>query len=106
MRTALRHRVVAATQPGAEEVCTLTKDDGQRRQADTGRLFSMLAGQRRAGGANEFIFKGDPASLWDDVALFVDEESVCCPFYTYEQIETADGVTLRVIGRPEPIELQ
>jgi len=104
MSTALRRRVVAATQPGGDEVCGLTQEDGQRRQADTGRLFSMLAGQRRAGGANEFVFKGEPASLWDDVALFVDEESQCCPFYTYEQIEQADGVVLRVIGQSAPIE--
>ena len=102
MSITLRHRLVQASQTKADEVCTLTREDGQRRQADMGRLFSHLAEQRTAGGAHEFVFHGEPASLWEDVSLFVDEESECCPFYTYEQIEEADCVLLRVIAPPTP----
>ncbi len=98
LKMALRHRLIAASEPDADPACRLTREDGQRRQADTGHLFAQLAEQRQAGDANEFVFKGDAESLWSDVSLFVDEESECCPFYSYEQIEEPDGVILRVSG--------
>ena len=92
----LRHRVVEASAPGADPACRLTREEGQRRQADTDRLFAALAEQREASGGNEFVFRGDPRTLWDEVSTFVDEEAVCCPFFTFEQTEEIDGVTLGV----------
>jgi hypothetical protein len=100
----LRHRLVPASEPGTEEACRLTTEYGQRRKADTQRLFAQLAEQRKDARGNEFIFRGDPEDLWENVSLFVDEESRCCPFFTYEQIEEADGVTLRVGSPPVPIQ--
>jgi clan AA aspartic protease len=97
----LRRRVVEASEPGAEPACRLTREEGQQRQADTDRLFAALAEQREAGGGNEFVFLGDRAVLWDEVSVFVDEEGLCCPFFTFEQTEQADGVTLRVTRAPE-----
>jgi hypothetical protein len=96
----LRRRVVEASEPGADPACRLTRQEGQRRQTDTDRLFAALAEQREAGGANEFVFRGNRAHIWDEVSLFVDEERLCCPFFTFEQIEEADGVTLRVAIAP------
>ena len=92
----LRRRVVDASEPGADPACRLTREVGQRRQTDTDRLFAALAQQRETGGVNEFVFRGDPRGLWDQISTFVDEERLCCPFFTFEQIEEADGVTLRV----------
>ncbi len=92
----LRHRVVEASQPGAEPACRLMREEGQRRQADTDRLFAALVEQREADGANEFIFRGNLTELWEELSTFVEEEAVCCPFFRFEQIEAPDGVTLRV----------
>jgi hypothetical protein len=91
-----RNRIVAASEPGADPACRLQREEGQRRQADTDRLFAALAGQRETPAGNEFVFRGDPSALWEQVSTFVDEESVCCPFFTFEQVEQADGVVLRV----------
>ncbi len=98
MLATLRHRLVPATEPDAEPACRLTREEGQRRAADTGGLFSLLAEQRQTPEGNEFTFRGDPEDLWARVSLFVDEESRCCPFFTFEQVQQADGVILRVLG--------
>lgn len=95
----LRHRVVPASEPDADPACCMTAEDGHRRQADTDRLFGQLTEQRQTGAGNEFVFRGDTDVLWDQVSTFVDEESRCCPFFTYEQMEQADGVLLRVTGK-------
>ncbi len=99
----MRHRLVPASEPDADPACRLTREEGQRRGADIDRLFSLLAEQRQTPNGNEFVFRGDPRSLWDEVSLFVDQESRCCPFFTFEQVEEADGVLLRMSapGRPE-----
>ena len=99
----LRHRLVPASDPGADPACRLTRDEGQRRQADTDHLFAQLAEQRQTARGHEFLFRGEPSSLWDDVSLFVDEESQCCPFFTFEQFEQVDGVTLCVLNPPSPV---
>ncbi len=93
---AVRRRVVPATEPGAEPVCRLTREEGQRRQAEVDKLFSMLAEHRRAGDGDEWLFQGDRDELWQAVSAFVDEEARCCPFFTFEQEERPDGVLLRV----------
>jgi hypothetical protein len=94
----LRHRLVPAAEPAAEPACRLARDEGRRRATDTDGLFSLLAEQRQTPAGNEFTFRGDPEDLWDQVSLFVDEESRCCPFFTFEQVEQEDGVVLRVLG--------
>jgi hypothetical protein len=91
-----RHRLVPASEPDADLACRLTPDEGHRRQADVDRLFAALAEQRETDGGNEFVFRGDPETLWPEVSAFVDEESRCCPFFTFEQVQQADGVLLRV----------
>jgi hypothetical protein len=93
----LRRRTVEATEPEGPPVCKMTADEGRRRQAGLDRLFSHLLAERQTAGGNEFVFQGDREQLWNDVSLFVDEEARCCPFFSYEQIEQMDGVTLRVI---------
>jgi hypothetical protein len=95
----LRHRYVPASEPDAEPACRLTREEGQRRQADTERLFAALAEQRQTAEAQEFLFRGDREALWSELSTFVDEESRCCPFFSFEQVEQADGVLLRVSGR-------
>jgi hypothetical protein len=99
----LRHRLLPASDPNADPSCRLTREDGQRRRADTGRLFDQLAEQHQTARGHVFVFRGDPGPLWDEVTLFVDEESQCCPFFAYEQIEEPDGVTLRVLNTPSPV---
>ena len=86
-----------AAEPDAEPACRLTRDEGQRRAAGTDGLFSLLAEQRQTPEGNEFTFRGDPDDLCARVSLFVDE-SRCCPFFTFEQVEHRDGVVLRVLG--------
>ena len=91
-----RRRLVPAAEPDADPACRLQREEGQRRQADTDRLFASLAGQRETAAGNEFVFRGDPSALWEQVSAFVDQEARCCPFFTFEQVERADGVLLRV----------
>ncbi len=94
-----RHRLVPASEPGAEPACRLTAEDGRNRQTDTDKLFAQLAEQRQTAEGNEFVFRGDPDKLWSEVSTFVDEEAQCCPFFTFEQVEQAEGVLLRVSGK-------
>ncbi len=95
----MRHRVVPASQPDADPACRLTPEEGHRRQADIDRLFAALAEQRETVAGNEFVFRGDPDALWNDVSTFVDEEARCCPFFAFEQVEQPDGVLLRLSGK-------
>jgi len=95
----LRYRLVPASEPDAEPACRLTPEEGRRRQADTDRLFARLKEQRHTGQAQEFFFAGDTDELWELLSRFVDEESRCCPFFTFEQVEEAEGVLLRVTGK-------
>ncbi len=94
-----RHRLVRASEPDVEPACRLTAEEGHRRQTDTDRLFDQLAEQRQTATGQEFVFRGDPDKLWSDVSTFVDEEAQCCPFFTFEQVEQAEGVLLRVSGK-------
>ncbi len=94
-----RHRLVPASEPDADPACVLTPEEGRRRQADIDRLFAALAEQHETASGNEFVFRGNPEDLWDQVSTFVDEEARCCPFFTFEQVEQPDGVLLRVSGK-------
>lgn len=102
----LRHRLVAASDPDAPEACTLTREDGERRGPAMTQLFAMVTEQRESPRGNEFVFRGDADELWQMVTAFVDEESLCCPFYSYEQRETEGGVILFVGAPPARVELQ
>ena len=95
----MRHRLVPASEPDADPACRLTPEEGHHRQADTDRLFAALAEQRQTAAGGEFVFRGDPETLWHEVSTFVDEEARCCPFFTFEQVEQPDGVLLRVSGK-------
>ncbi len=99
MRAQPRYRLVPASEPDAEPVCRLTPEEGRRRQADTDRLFARLKEQRYTGQAQEFFFAGDTDELWELLSLFVDEESRCCPFFTFEQVDEVDGILLRVMRK-------
>jgi len=101
--TRLRHRLVTASEPGSDPACRLTPEDGRRRLADIDCLFATLAEQRQTARGNEFIFRGDPSTLWDEVTLFVDEEARCCPFFTFEQIEEPGGAILKVLNPASPV---
>jgi hypothetical protein len=83
----------------------MTSADGKRRSPAMSQLFSKLAGQNETPRGTKFVFRGDRDELWAAVTTFVDEESLCCPFYTYEQRETDDGVTLAVNVAPAPVNL-
>ena len=102
----LRHRLVPASDPYAPEACSLTPANGERRRSEMARLFAMLAEERPSARGNEFVFRGDSDELWKMVSAFIDEESLCCPFYSYEQRETLDGVTLFVGAPPARVELE
>ncbi len=95
----MRHRVVPASEPDADPACRLTPEEGHRRQTDNDRLFGQLVEQRQTSEGQEFVFRGDPDALWNDVSTFVDEEARCCPFFAFEQVEQPDGVLLQVSGR-------
>jgi len=104
VKVQLRRRVVPALDPGADPACSLTPEAGKRRAPDMERLFSQLREQRQTEGGNEFVFRGDPDTLWAEVSRFVDEESACCPFFTYEQLEEPNGVVLRVTAPPATVQ--
>ena len=70
----------------------------RRHKVDPGRLFAQLVIQRPTPRGGEFIFRGNPDALWRDLSLFVDQEAQNSPLYTFEQVERADGVLLRITG--------
>lgn len=92
----VRRRVVPAREPDAAPECRLTPETGRQRQASIDRLFARLAGQRDAARGTEFTFQGNGDELWDELTAFVDEESICCPFFSFEQRQVADGVVLLI----------
>jgi hypothetical protein len=102
----LRHRLVPASDPSAPEACSLTPANGERRRPEMARLFAMLAEERPSARGNQFVFRGDSDELWKMVSAFVDEESLCCPFYSYEQREGEGSVILLVGAPPAHVELQ
>ena len=104
--TTLRYRLVPASDPDAPEACSMTREDGERRGTDMKRLFAALVAENPSARGNEFVFRGDADELWEMVTGFVDEESLCCPFYSYEQREKADGVTLFVGAPPSRVQLE
>ncbi len=96
-----RYRVVPAPaneDPPAGQAAP--KSSRRRRKIDPHRLFDHLADQRPTPRGGEFIFRGDPDALWQDLSLFVDQEAPNSPSYTFEQVERADGVLLRISGMP------
>ena len=99
--TEWRRRLVEAPDPDAPRECGMTPDVGRRRAPAMSRLFAHLAAEKNLDDGIEYTFAGDSPALWDDVAAYVDEESVCCPFFTFDQRETAAGVVLRVIAPPD-----
>jgi hypothetical protein len=96
-----RYRVVPAPDGEAQLAGqTAPRVRRRRRKADPRRLFDHLVDQRPTPRGGEFIFHGDPDALWQDLSLFVDEEAQSSPSYTFEQVERADGVLLRITGAP------
>ena len=99
--TELRRRLVEAPEPAAPRECKMTPEEGRRRAPAMSRLFAHLAAEKNRDDGIEYVFSGDPPTLWDDVTTYVDEEAVCCPFFAFDQQETAEGVVLRVIAPPD-----
>ncbi len=99
--TELRHRLVEPPEPDAPRECRMTPDEGRRRAPAMARLFANLATEKNLDDGIEYVFAGGSPTLWDDVAAYADEESACCPFFTFDQQETADGIVLRVIAPPD-----
>jgi len=99
--TELRHRLVEPPEPDAPRECRMTPDEGRRRAPTMARLFAHLATEKNLDDGIEYVFAGDSPTLWDDVAAYADEESACCPFFTFDQQEAADGIVLRVIAPPD-----
>jgi hypothetical protein len=94
----LRHRVIEAKDPNAPRECGMTPEEGRRRAPAMSRLFAHLSAEKNLDDGIEYVFTGGVPGLWDDVAAFADEESVCCPFFAFDQQETSDGIILRVIA--------
>ena len=99
MKAELRRRYVAASEPDAEPVCRM--EPGQRR-SDIGPLFSKVVESREIPGGSELRFAGPPDALWEEITAFVEEERKCCPFFSFEQLEVADGVVLRLTIQEKP----
>jgi len=99
--TELRHRLVEPPELDAPRECRMTPDEGRRRAPAMARLFAHLATEKNLDDGIEYVFAGDSPTLWDDVAAYANEESACCPFFTFDQQETADGIVLRVIAPPD-----
>ncbi len=99
--TEFRRRLVEASDPDAPRECRMTPEEGRRRAPAMSRLFAHLETEQNLEDGVEYIFAGDSPTLWDDVAAFVDEESACCPFFTFDQRETADGIVLRIAAPPD-----
>jgi hypothetical protein len=94
----LRSLTIEASQPGAEKACLLTPEDGARRQADIDSLFANAVQNRPIDEGQVLTLKGNPDELWPRVLGFIEEERLCCPFFSFHAQELADGVELTITG--------
>ena len=76
-----RHRLVPASDPGADPACRLTAEEGHRRETDTDKLFAQLAEQRPTAPGNEVVLPRDPEALSDYGSPFRDDDAQCCPCF-------------------------
>ena len=94
----MRTLTVEASQPDAEKACQMTAADGQRRERDLDLLFSAVVENTPLDDGQVLRLQGDPAELWPKIMTFIDEEEVCCPFFSFRAKELADGVELTISG--------
>ncbi|HET9201397.1 MAG TPA: hypothetical protein VFO84_10560 [Dehalococcoidia bacterium] len=94
----MRTLTVEASQPDAEKACLMTADQGQRRQGDLDSLFSKVVKNTPIEDGQVLRLQGDRDDLWQKVLAFIEEEKVCCPFFSFEARELPDGVELTISG--------
>jgi hypothetical protein len=102
----VKTQTIPASSPDAPLECLLTREDGQRRQPAIDALFALLDQQEQTASGTRFIFRGDPEELWHMVNAFVQEESVCCPFYDFTISLKTEGVELDVSLPPQRVEIE
>lgn len=94
----MRTLTVHASQPGADKACLMTLDQGASREGDIDSLFASVVSQTELDDGQVLRLKGDPDDLWPRVEAFIEEEKVCCPFFSFEARELEDGVELTITG--------
>jgi hypothetical protein len=94
----MRTLTVEASQPDAEKACQMNEADGQRRKGDLETLFGAVAENKPLPEGQILLLKGDQDDLWAKVIAFIEEERVCCPFFSFEARELPDGVELTISG--------
>jgi hypothetical protein len=94
----MRTLTVEASQPDAEKACLMTNADSQRRKPELDALFAAVVENTSLHEGQVMRLQGDPEDLWEKVTTFIEEEKVCCPFFSFEARELADGVELTITG--------
>jgi hypothetical protein len=94
----MRTLTVQASQPDAEKACLMTAEDGQRRGGDLDALFGAVVKNTPLEEGQILHLKGDPDDLWQKALAFIEEEKVCCPFFSFQARELIDGVELTITG--------
>ncbi len=99
MPTRLHYRFLPPPSPGGERVCLLDRETALRREQPPDAIFAAAIHQDVRSDGSELRFEARPGT-WDRVSVFMDEESVCCPFFSFEAWEEGAEVVL-LIEMPE-----
>jgi hypothetical protein len=91
-----------AKTPEGDLACDFTIADEQARAGLGDGLRAGMMSLREIDDGVEVMFA---SSAWDSVRRYVELESRCCSFLTLHAERNADGVLLRVTGRPDAVPL-
>jgi hypothetical protein len=94
----MRELTVHASEPNADKACRLDAGGQRRRQNEINSLFAAIAQRRELDDGQVLLLRGNPNELWPRVEAFIAEESVCCPFFSFQAAERDDGVELTITG--------
>jgi hypothetical protein len=94
----MREITITASQPDAERACLMTANEGARRGPEIAALFASVAETHSLPDGQRLLLRDDPDDLWIRVTKFIEEETLCCPFFSFRARELEDGVELTITG--------
>jgi len=96
------YRYLPPPGPQTEQVCLLDRETALRRKEPPDAIYEQARVQDVTEDGSELRFDARPG-LWQRISTFIDEESECCPFFSFEEWEESGEIVLRIgrLGREE-----
>ncbi len=87
-------RRIAASTPGAEPICTLTKQAAALRKVRPDEFFGRAEYRATDDGFEARLPASD--ETWRLANTFIEEEAECCPFFSTELSDEGDTIVVRL----------